>query len=87
MEAIRRAGTDDPDAVIAQLEGYQFNDFFARNAVIRKEDHLLIHDTYLAQVKPLKENAEEGDYSKILATIPAKEAFRPDGTSGCNMSA
>jgi branched-chain amino acid transport system substrate-binding protein len=87
MDAVRRAGTDDPDAVIAQLEGYQFNDFFARNATIRKEDHNLIHDVYLAQVKPLKENAEEGDYSKILATTPGKEAFRPDGQTGCTMSA
>ncbi len=83
MEAVRRAGTDDPDAVVKQLEGYQFNDFFARNATIRAEDHNLIHDVYLAQVKPLKENAEEGDYSKILATIPGKEAYRPDGQTGC----
>lgn len=87
MEAIRRAGTDDPDAIIKELEGYQFNDFFARNATIRKEDHALIHDVYLAQVKPLKENAEEGDYSKIIATVPGKEAFRPDGATGCTMSA
>ncbi len=87
MEAIRRAGTDDPDAVIKQLEGYQFNDFFARNATIRAEDHNLIHDVYLAQVKPLKENAEEGDYSKILATIPGKDAYRPDGQTGCTFSA
>ncbi len=87
MDAIRRAGTDDPDTVVKELEGHQFNDFFARNATIRKEDHALIHDIYIAQVKPLKENSEEGDYSKILGTTPGKDAFKPDGATGCTISA
>ncbi len=85
MDAIRRAGTDDPDAVVKELEGYQFADFFARNATIRKEDHTLIHDVYIAQVKPLKENSEEGDYSKVLGTTAGKDAFKPDGATGCTM--
>ncbi len=87
MDAVRRAGTDDPDAVVKELEGYQFTDFFARNATIRKEDHALIHDVYTAQVKPLKENSEEGDYSKILGTTPGKDAFKADGATSCTMSA
>lgn len=87
MDAIRRAGTDDPDAVVKELEGYRFSDFFARNATIRAEDHSLIHDVYTAQVKPLKENSEEGDYSKILGMTPGKDAFKPDGATGCTMSA
>jgi len=51
LEAVRRAGTDDADKVVAQLEGYRFNDFFARHAQIRKQDHVLLHDAYLAEVK------------------------------------
>ena len=87
MDAVRRAGTDDPDAVVKELEGYQFTDFFARNATIRKEDHTLIHDVYTAQVKPLKENSEEGDYSKILGMTAGKDAFKPDGATSCMMPA
>lgn len=86
MEAIRRAGTDEADAVVAALEGYKFQDFFARNATIRAEDHNLIHDVYLAQVKPAKDNTEEGDYSKVMATIPGAEAFKPNGQTGCTLT-
>jgi branched-chain amino acid transport system substrate-binding protein len=88
LEAIRRAGTDDPDAVVAQLEGYKFEDAIMRNAMIRKEDHRVIHDAYLAQVKPASEVSEPGDYSKLLNTIPAEKAFRPVSESlaaGCHM--
>src|SRR4029077_14536138 len=51
LEAVRRAGTDDPDKIVAALEGYKYSDFFVRNGEIRKQDHNLIHDVYLAQVK------------------------------------
>lgn len=85
LEAIRRAGTDDADAVVKQLEGYSFNDFFARNATIRASDHRVIHDAYLAQVKPKSEVTEEWDYVKILKTIPASEAFMPEPQSSCVM--
>ncbi len=85
LEAIQRAGTDGADAVVAELEGYTFSDFFARNAEIRAADHRVLHDAYLAQVKPQSEVTEAWDYEKIVGTIPAAEAFRPAGTSGCSM--
>ena len=83
MEAIRRAGTDDADAVVKQLEGYKFNDFFIRNGNIRAEDHWVMHDALLAQVKPASEAKEKFDYSKVLATIPAETASRPLADAGC----
>ncbi|MFC6087469.1 ABC transporter substrate-binding protein [Sphaerisporangium aureirubrum] len=76
LEAVQRAGTDDADAVVKQLEGYKFEDVFARNASIRAQDHLLLHDVYLAQVKPSAEVTEPWDYEKILSTIPADQAFQ-----------
>ena len=88
LEAIRRAGTDDPDAVVAALDDYSFEDAIMRNAMIRKEDHSVIHDAYLAQVKPSSEVSEPGDYSKLLNVIPADKAFRPVGdaiAAGCHM--
>jgi len=83
MEAIRRAGTDDADAVVKQLEGYKFNDFFIRNGNIRAEDHWVMHDALLAQVKPASQATEKFDYSKVLATIPADTASRPLADAPC----
>jgi branched-chain amino acid transport system substrate-binding protein len=76
LEAVQAAGTDDADTVVKQLEGKEVNDVFLRNGKIRAEDHRVIHDAYLAQVKPQAEVTEPWDYVKILKTIPAAEAFR-----------
>jgi branched-chain amino acid transport system substrate-binding protein len=59
-----------------------------RNATIRAEDHQVIHDAYLAEVKPTSEVKEPWDYSKIISTIPADKAFRSVAdakAAGCNM--
>ncbi|XRQ09057.1 ABC transporter substrate-binding protein [Actinomadura welshii] len=85
LEAVQRGGTDDSDEVVAQLEGYEFEDMFARNATIRAEDHLLLHDAYLGQVKPASEVKEEWDFIEVLKTIPAAEAFQPQPDEACNL--
>ncbi|MEU9886399.1 ABC transporter substrate-binding protein [Sphaerisporangium sp. NPDC051011] len=85
LEAVQRAGTDDPDAIIKQLEGHSFEDPFAHNATIRAQDHLLLHDVYLAQVKPASEVTEPWDYEKVLKTIPAAEAFQPTPDPACKL--
>lgn len=77
LEAVQRAGTDSSDAVVKQLEGHTFDDPFAHNATIRAADHLLLHDAYLAQVKPSSEVKEPWDYETILKTVPADQAFQP----------
>ncbi|KAB2346518.1 ABC transporter substrate-binding protein [Actinomadura rudentiformis] len=79
LDAVQRAGTDKSDDVVKQLEGHKFEDVFAKNATIRAQDHLLLHDVALAQVKPSSEVKEPWDYEKILKTIPADQAFQqPD---------
>jgi branched-chain amino acid transport system substrate-binding protein len=77
LEAVQRAGTDKSDDVVKALEGHKFNDVFADNAEIRAQDHLLLHDVELAQVKPAAEVKEPWDYEKVLKTVPANEAFQP----------
>jgi branched-chain amino acid transport system substrate-binding protein len=77
LDAVQRAETDAADDVVAELEGHQFSDMFAKNGTIRAEDHLLTHDVSLAQVKTAAEVKEPWDYEKILSTIPAAEAFQP----------
>ncbi|MFI6226829.1 ABC transporter substrate-binding protein [Micromonospora echinospora] len=75
LEAVQAAGTDDADSIVEALEGKSIDDVFLRNGKIRAEDHRVVHDAYLAQVKPAAEVTEEWDYVKILKTIPAAEAF------------
>ncbi|RGC67524.1 hypothetical protein C5N14_18160 [Micromonospora sp. MW-13] len=76
LEAVQAAGTDDADTVVGGLEGKTVDDVFLRNGKIRAEDHRVVHDAYLAQVKPAAEVTEPWDYVKVLKTIPAAEAFR-----------
>jgi branched-chain amino acid transport system substrate-binding protein len=79
LEAVQRGGTDKSDGVVKQLEGHQVNDVFTATGTIRAQDHLLVHDAYIAQVKPGSEVKEPWDYEKILKTIPAAQAFQqPD---------
>jgi branched-chain amino acid transport system substrate-binding protein len=88
LEAIRRAGSDEADAVVRALDGQTFSDFFIRNGQFRAEDHRVVHDVYLAEVKPQSDVQEPWDYSKIVSTTPAAQAFRPVSESkeaGCNM--
>ncbi|MCC6178093.1 MAG: ABC transporter substrate-binding protein [Chloroflexi bacterium] len=88
LEAVRRSGTDDSDAIVKALEGLAIDDFFLHNGTIRAEDHRVIHDVYLAQVKPSSEVKEPWDTSRVLSTIPADRAFRTVQQSieaGCKM--
>ena len=85
LEAIKRAGSDDADAVVKALEGYKFNDFFIHNGLIRPEDHWVMHDAFLAQVKSKAESKEAFDYSKIISTLPADKVSRPLAETGCTM--
>jgi branched-chain amino acid transport system substrate-binding protein len=79
LEAVQRGGTDKSDGVVKQLEGHQVNDVFTATGTIRAQDHLLVHDAYIAQVKPGSEVKEPWDYEKIIKTIPAAQAFQqPD---------
>jgi branched-chain amino acid transport system substrate-binding protein len=85
LEAVRRAGTDDADAVVKTLEGYKFSDFFIHNGTIRAEDHYVAHDVLLAQVKARADVAEPWDYSKIIGNVSADKTSRPLAESGCTM--
>jgi branched-chain amino acid transport system substrate-binding protein len=74
--AIKAAGTDDADKVMAKMKATPVNDFFAKDGHIGA-DGLHRHDMYLAQVKSPEESKYAWDYYKILKTIPAAEAFEP----------
>lgn len=84
LNAIKAAGTDEPLAVRAKLLTTPITDFFARNGRLR-EDNRMVHDMYLAQVRAPSASKGPWDYYKILAVIPAEQAFRPLSESECPM--
>lgn len=82
LKAIEATGTDDTATVMAKMRETPINDFFAQNGKIR-EDGLMVHDMYLAQVKTPEESKGEWDYYKIVRVIPGEEAFGPLSESTC----
>jgi branched-chain amino acid transport system substrate-binding protein len=84
LKAVQAAGTDDADAVMAQLKKTKINDVFAKNGYIR-QDGRMIHDMYLMQVKKPEESKYPWDYYTLKATIPAEQAFQPLSKSTCPM--
>ena len=83
LEAVQEVGTDNADAVVGKLEGKKINDVFLRNGEVRKADHAVTHDVYLAKVK--SSAPEEWDYEDIEKTIPAAEAYG-EANPACSMS-
>ncbi len=86
LKAVQAAGTDEAQAVMAKMRELPVNDFFAKNGRLRK-DGRMVHDMYLFQVKSPKESKEPWDYYKLVATIPAEEAFQPLSQSRCPLIA
>ncbi|HET8659973.1 MAG TPA: ABC transporter substrate-binding protein [Micromonosporaceae bacterium] len=76
LEAVQAAGTDDADKIVESMEGKTIDDLFLRNGKVRAEDHRVVHDAYLARVKPSAQVGQAWDYEEIVSTIPAAEAFR-----------
>ncbi|MBV9014687.1 MAG: ABC transporter substrate-binding protein [Alphaproteobacteria bacterium] len=82
LQAVKTAGTDATDPVMAAMKATPIDDFFARGGHIRA-DGLMVHDTRLFQVKAPSESKYPWDYLKLVATIPADQAFPPLSQSKC----
>jgi len=82
LAAVAKLQSSDSAAVMAEMKATKVDDFFGNGGMLR-EDGRLVHDVYLVQVKTPDESRKPWDYYKILATIPAAEAFRPLADSDC----
>ncbi|WP_161626637.1 ABC transporter substrate-binding protein [Desulfatiglans anilini] len=86
LEAVKRAGTTDPDAVIKALEGHTFTDLFANPGYIRPEDHMQVAKALLLRAKKPDEIKEKEDFFEIVGTLPAEQAFGKPGQFGCQLN-
>ncbi|WP_396434066.1 ABC transporter substrate-binding protein [Limnohabitans sp.] len=82
LKAVDAAKTDDGTKVAAKMKELPTDDvLFGKGSV--REDGRKIHPAYLFQVKKPAESKGPYDYYKLVATIPANEAFRPLSESEC----
>lgn len=84
LAAVENAGTDEATAVLAALDDREIGDFFIQHGELYPNGRL-IHDMYLVEVKKPGEVTEKDDFLKLVATVPAKEAFRPYSESDCKL--
>jgi len=82
LKAIKAAGSDEAKTVIAEMKKIPVNDFMTKNGSIR-DDGRMMRDMYLLQTKKPSESKSEWDLMKVVATIPAEDAFRPLSESEC----
>ena len=84
LNAVKAAGSDDGDKVMAQLKKTKINDVFAKNGVIRP-DGRMVHDMYLMEVKKPSESKYPWDYYKVAQTIPGDQAYATKAESKCSL--
>jgi branched-chain amino acid transport system substrate-binding protein len=82
LNAVKAAGTDNGDKVLAKLKSSKVNDMYAKNGTYRA-DGSMIHDMYLMQVKQPSESKYPWDYYKVAQTIPGDQAFTTKAESKC----
>ena len=82
LKAVEAAGTDATQPVMEKMRSTPINDFFVKNGKIR-EDGRMVHEMYLYEVKKPAESKGAWDYYKLVATIPADQAFQPLSESKC----
>jgi len=82
LAAVKAAGSDDPDKVLAQLRKMKFNDIFSKGGWIRG-DGSMIHDMYLMQVKSPDKSVEPWDYYNVVQTFKGEEAWTTKAETKC----
>jgi len=84
LNAVKAAGTDDADKVMAELKKAKINDMYAKNGYIRA-DGRMVHDMFLMQVKKPSESTKPWDYYKQVAVVPGDQAFTTVADSKCSL--
>jgi branched-chain amino acid transport system substrate-binding protein len=82
LNAVKAAGTDNPEKVVAQLKSTKVNDMYAKGGVVRP-DGRMVHEMYLMQVKTPAESKYPWDYYKVVQAIPGDQAFTTKAESKC----
>ncbi|HEY7385622.1 MAG TPA: ABC transporter substrate-binding protein [Beijerinckiaceae bacterium] len=82
LKAVEALKGKDGAQVVAKMKEMPTDDPVFGKGVVR-QDGRKMHDAYLFEVKKPQESKGEWDLYKLLATIPANQAFRPLEEGGC----
>ena len=82
LKAVDAAKTDDGLKTVNKMKELPTDDVLFGKGTVRA-DGRKIHPAYLFEVKKPSESKGPYDYYKLVATIPANEAFRPLSESDC----
>lgn len=81
IDAIAKAGSADPAAVIKVMEGMQY-DGLTGPEQIRAEDHQVLKNYYLLKGKAKSAMRDKDDYAEIVSS---GQSFLPVGRTGCTL--
>ncbi|HYD80705.1 MAG TPA: ABC transporter substrate-binding protein [Paucimonas sp.] len=81
LNAVKAAGTDNPDKVMEKLKSIKIDDMYAKGTI--RPDGRMVHDMFLMQVKKPGESKYPWDYYKVVQTIPGDQAFTTKSESKC----
>ena len=82
LKAVQTLKDKDPAKVMAWMKANPTDDILFGKGQVRA-DGRKIHEMYLFEVKKPSESKGDWDLYKLVATIPANEAFRPLEEGGC----
>ncbi len=85
LKAVDKVGSPtDGKAVVDAMKAMPTQDALFGKGTIRSDGRKM-HPMYLFEVKRPSESKGPWDYYKLLATIPAEQAFRPLAEGGCKL--
>ncbi len=82
LKAVAASNSDAGRIVVQKMKEKPMDDPLFGSVTLRP-DGRAIHPMYLWQVKTPAESKGPWDYLKLLATVPADQAFRPMSEGGC----
>jgi len=87
LRAVASVRSDSGVAVVDAMKRAPIEDKLFGGTVTVRADGRAVHPMYLFQVKRPEESKGAWDYYRLVATIPADEAFRPLDQGGCPLVA
>jgi branched-chain amino acid transport system substrate-binding protein len=85
LNAVKAAGSTDPNLVMAQLKKTKINDMFTKNGYVRA-DGLMVHTMYVMQVKTPAESKYPWDYYKVVKVMSGEEADGAQPDPACSLT-
>jgi len=82
LNAVKAAGTDDGEKVMAKMRESKVNDMYAKGGYVRA-DGRMVHDMFLMQVKTPAQSTTPWDYYNVVATTKGEDAFTTKAESKC----